>query len=382
MPARTCVSLVIFCIAVMTLALIPTPDRAKLAHPQPPDERAKRSQTWQAGNPRRDLTAKQRAAFWRGKKVFRRIFLPKDGLGPYYNDVACAACHSTPAIGGFGRLDNRVLVSPNERGEDEATQLFPKVALKGYPAVPKPPPSVTLRVAPSLLGLGLLNDVPDSVIEAVCKGPHPDGVGGMFVKRDGAILRFGHRPFKATLRDFIATALQNEMGITSRWYVEDHPTSDPAAKPTRVMVRDADPVPDPEIDEKSFAYLVAFVWGLAPPKPAYAAPRGQRIFEQVGCGVCHRPAIGNVKGAYTDLCVHSLGPGLSDKIYDDFPDDAWRTSPLWGLRYKTYFLHNGSAKTVEKAILAHAGEAATALKRYKALAPDARKELLFFLDSL
>jgi len=38
----------------------------------------------------------------RRKKVFQRVFTPKDGLGPLFNGNSCAECHESPVVGGVG----------------------------------------------------------------------------------------------------------------------------------------------------------------------------------------------------------------------------------------------------------------------------------------
>src|SRR5437773_9957574 len=54
------------------------------------------------GEPLADLTPEQRAQFLEGKKVFQRVFEPKDGLGPLFNGNSCAECHEAPVVGGVG----------------------------------------------------------------------------------------------------------------------------------------------------------------------------------------------------------------------------------------------------------------------------------------
>jgi CxxC motif-containing protein (DUF1111 family) len=59
-----------------------------------------------------------------------------------------------------------------------------------------------------------------------------------------------------------------------------------------------------------------------------------------------------------------------------------RTAPLWGLRLSRQYLHDGRARTVEEAILAHDGQARGARDRYAALAADVKARTLAFLQSL
>jgi CxxC motif-containing protein (DUF1111 family) len=59
-----------------------------------------------------------------------------------------------------------------------------------------------------------------------------------------------------------------------------------------------------------------------------------------------------------------------------------RTSPLWGLRLITTFLHDGRATTIDAAILAHDGQGRAARDRFAALNARDKARLLAFLMSL
>jgi CxxC motif-containing protein (DUF1111 family) len=59
-----------------------------------------------------------------------------------------------------------------------------------------------------------------------------------------------------------------------------------------------------------------------------------------------------------------------------------RTAPLWGLRARGLFLHDGRAGTVDAAIRMHDGEADHARDRYNKLDPRDQRQLLEFLSSI
>jgi CxxC motif-containing protein (DUF1111 family) len=59
-----------------------------------------------------------------------------------------------------------------------------------------------------------------------------------------------------------------------------------------------------------------------------------------------------------------------------------RTAPLWGLRLRDRYLHDGRASTLDLAILAHDGEAKIASDRYAKLTPAKKAALMAFLNSL
>src|SRR5256885_7589291 len=54
------------------------------------------------GEPLAGLTPEEGAQFMEGKKLFQRVFTPKDGLGPLFNGNSCAECHEDPVVGGVG----------------------------------------------------------------------------------------------------------------------------------------------------------------------------------------------------------------------------------------------------------------------------------------
>ena len=62
-----------------------------------------------------------------------------------------------------------------------------------------------------------------------------------------------------------------------------------------------------------------------------------------------------------------------------------RTAPLWGLRTHPAFLHNGSAATLNDAILAHGGkgsEATVVVHNFTNLTATQRDHVITFLKSL
>jgi CxxC motif-containing protein (DUF1111 family) len=59
-----------------------------------------------------------------------------------------------------------------------------------------------------------------------------------------------------------------------------------------------------------------------------------------------------------------------------------RTAPLWGLRTRNRFMHDGLTFTLQEAIKRHAGQAAGVTAKYNALSQSQRNQLLKFLGSL
>jgi len=59
-----------------------------------------------------------------------------------------------------------------------------------------------------------------------------------------------------------------------------------------------------------------------------------------------------------------------------------RTSPLWGLRTKSRYMHDLKSLTLENAMQRHRGEAREVSERFRKLTPKEQQQLLAFLNSL
>lgn len=324
------------------------------------------------GGPRTDLTAAELEQFRAGRAHFFRVYDAASGLGPLFNDVSCAACHSKPVEGGGASLDHHARIAPI-RGD---VDVVPRRALPGF-QVPQLPAGgvVGINKPPPLYGLGLLEAIPDEVLIQGCDpdDKNGDGVRGKvnvngFHNRPG---RFGFKAHATLLRDFIANALSMEMGVTN------------AADRDPRHARDGDRLPDPEEPAAVVDQMAAYVRGLAPPPRDGTHPAGEALFQGIGCTACHRPETGPGVMAFTDLCVHSLGPTFDNGIPDFLAKgDEFRTAPLWGLRLRTRFFHDDRAQSLDEAIRMHGGEAQGARDRYVALPEPARADLQAFLKTL
>jgi CxxC motif-containing protein (DUF1111 family) len=329
------------------------------------------------GLPRADLTARERARFEAGRVLFEKVFDEASGLGPEFNSVSCASCHYLPAVGGSGDLDHgqRILLDDRPDADPAARCIFlHKSALPGRPQPFEPPPhrgAVRLK-APPLFGLGAFEKIAREEFEFSCGFSSEDRVHGHANhKADGTVGKFGHVALQPDLLLFTQSALVDEMGITS-------PMQDPRRG------TDTDAVPDPEVSLETAKLITAYVRGLAPPARDGTHPEGEALFQRVGCAVCHRPDPSPAaRGAYTDLCVHSLGLELAHGIFEHSVDiDEWRTAPLWGLRLRQRYLHDDRAASLDEAIRMHGGEASTATARYRSLSEADRASLVAFLKTL
>jgi len=357
------------------------------------------------GRPLAGLKTEERRLFDRGSVVFATEFTPETGLGPLFNSTSCAECHENPVAGGVGdeveihatELQGAVCSDLSAVGgpviqQTVTTALHDSLGIDDEP-VPLAATGTGLRTTPSILGFGLLDAVPEAEILARADPDDRDGdgiSGRANMTPDGLVGRFGRKAQTATLREFNATAFVMEMGITNpesdvEQTVDGHP-----------LPLGVDPTPDPELSQADLDAAIAFVRFLAPPAPqgmtvALAASRQE--FIQIGCAGCHVPylktgpnpvkALSNqTVPAFTDLLLHDMGPNLADICLAQALPSEFRTEPLMGLRFKTAFLHDGRATSIEQAIDFHGGEGAAARDRFEALSVGERGAIVRFLRGL
>ena len=156
----------------------------------------------------------------------------------------------------------------------------------------------------------------------------------------------------------------------------------------------------------SATVAAAFMRFLAPPEPAAETPssaRGRSVFTEIGCALCHTPALTTGRSSsaalsqkavnlFSDVLLHRMGPGLADNIVQGAAEgDEFRTAPLWGLGQRIFLLHDGRTTDLVEAIEAHASrrdgrlrpsEANAVIARFRALGSAQKQDLLNFLRSL
>jgi len=331
------------------------------------------------------------------------------GLGPIFNDVSCVACHFQGGAGGasrtvvtrFARLLNGAFDPMTEFGGPLLQRRA--IAPKYLETVPKEATIIARRITTPLFGAGLIEAIPDATLIANAAATKPDGIKGKAalvkdpVTGNMQVGRFGWKAQLASLDGFAADAYLNEMGVTSRYFPEEN-----APNGNKALLVLADKVLDPEdaLDTGAvksdlnlaadYMRLLAPV-GPTPPTPATIA--GQAVFTQVGCATCHTPSLTTGPSPvaalsqkkvdlYSDLLLHDMGKLGDGMVQGAAAEREMRTAPLWGLRLRDAFLHDGRASTTDMAIRAHDGEAKIVRDRYAALPAAKRQALLSFLNSL
>jgi CxxC motif-containing protein (DUF1111 family) len=353
-------------------------------------------------------------AFLRGDEEFGRAFTPRDGLGPMFNDVSCANCHS-----GDGRGDPRnMLARIGEPADGFLAELGgPQIQTRALPGVsPEVIPGghpVSHRLPPPVFGMGLIEAIPDATILALSDSldVNGDGVSGRpnwvtppgYVTSNTAVLpraigRFGRKAQVASLLQQVVEAYHQDMGITSEFRPHENVPVN-----ARGQAIAADGAADPEVSVATVESVVHYVRTLAPPAVGAASGNrsdGQALFASVGCANCHTPLLrtgahpiaalsGRDIALYSDLLLHDMGDGLADLRADgDASGREWRTAPLWGLRLmaqflngQSFLLHDGRARTLDEAIRLHGGEAERARNAFVGLSAPQRNALLDFVGS-
>jgi CxxC motif-containing protein (DUF1111 family) len=265
------------------------------------------------------------------------------------------------------------------------------------------PSYYSMRNTPSLVGLGLLEAVPESAIAALVDVDDADGdgvSGRMQVVPDRAagqprMGRFGWKAAQPTLSEQIATALNRDMGVKTSGFA----TLDCGAAQSNCASA-ATPISD-----AALAGLVRYVALLGVPARRAltdaSAVAGEALFASAGCASCHVTTLttssfhplaelrGQTIHPYTDLLVHDMGPGLADNLPEAGASGAeWRTPPLWGIGLTAgvsggeAYLHDGRARTLAEAILWHDGEGRRAKQAFASMTATQRTALLAFLASL
>jgi len=355
-----------------------------------------------------------------------------DGLGPLFNADACTACHvadgrivpynddgtldasflfrigndsgaTHPEYG--GQLQTRATTGLSEgsvtwvQNDADGTIRFiatPDLASEGYAIGP--------RIAPHLLGMGLLDLVAEATIleYADPDDVNGDGISGRphWVTEEGErrIGRFGWKAINSTLRTQNAGAMHQDMGLTTPVNSSENCTEQ------QEICTTAGSSGSPEVSETSLMAVVHFMTALGVPERRIedqaAFDEGARLFESIGCAACHRPTM--VTGTsgkfaslsnqtiypYTDLLLHDMGEGLSDGVVENNATASeWRTPPLWGIgiveqKEGARFLHDGRATTIKEAVQHHGGEAAAARNRFLQLDTVQTERLMQFLRGI
>lgn len=419
--------------------------------------------------PSANLSPSRRLDFSVGNSFFRNPWVTapstttaRDGLGPLFNTNACQNCHikdgrghppaadaqsaasmlvrlSIPAGSEHAAIIKRlgVLAEPSygaqlqdmanpgtapegkvrvsyrtqqlsftDGQQVELRKPSLEISQLGYGAL-HPATLFSARIAPPMIGLGLLEAIPEAVILANADPDdrNGDGISGRpnrvwdREQQRSVLGRFGWKAGQPTLNQQNAEAFAGDMGLTSSLVDQDNCTQ------SQPDCRTAPHGGEPEVSDTILASVLFYTRNLGvPARREVDAPQvlaGKGLFHQAGCQGCHTPQFTTAADAaepelanqsirpYTDLLLHDMGEGLADNRPEFLASGReWRTPPLWGIGLSeavnghTQFLHDGRARNLLEAILWHGGEAETAKQQVLTFNADERAALLAFLNSL
>ncbi len=377
----------------------------------------------------RNLTNDQLRTFGAGADVFDADAVPP-ALGPTFNATGCLGCHldgtqdpatvtqppgllirlGTPPVGDptYGtqlqtQPDGVADATVTYRFVDDGAlaRLVADVAPNHGPLAPDT--TMSIRMAPPIIGLGLLEAIPESTIRAAADpgDANGDGISGRINEvwdnrlSQMTVGRFGWKAGQPSVAQQTVVALHDDMGVTSS------AQPDPCARQgTRCIGRTG----AVEMSDSRLADMIFYNRTIAVPIAAdVESPdvvAGARLFVDSGCASCHtttQTSAGSDIAAnanqtfhpYTDLLLHDMGSGLADGRPEFAASGTeWRTAPLWGIgrRFGVWgihaYLHDGRARSIEEAIRWHGGEGERARVAFEHLSPGDRRRVLAFLDSL
>jgi cytochrome c5 len=275
---------------------------------------------------------------------------------------------------------------------------------------------VTVHAETKGVSFGELTVWPDGLVDT----SQINGIDG-----DLIVKPFGQKGVYTSLREFTLDALEVHHGLQG----EERAGTDIDA--------DEDGVVN-ELTIADTTALTIFQASLPPPFMDTSATglqetyieRGEKLFESVGCAVCHKPYLElinpiytepnpfNPPGtlvdyeipemygidlfqnansnairrtdegtylvyAYTDLKRHDMGPILAnEKVEQRFIESAiWITRKLWGIMSEPPFLHHGRATLLQEAIDVHYGEAEASRTKYEGLSDEDKTAVIEFMKT-
>ena len=421
--------------------------------------------------PSANLAPSRRLDFSVGNSFFRNpwVIAPstttaRDGLGPLFNTNACQNCHIKDGRGHPPAADAisaaSMLVRLSVPGDDSPAHaelrqrlgVVPEPVYGGqlqdmsipghapearvrvsYEPVPvrfadgtlvelrkprlqisqlgygplQPDTRFSARVATPMIGLGLLEAIPELAILAGADPDDEDGDGVRGVpnrvwddaRGETVLGRFGWKAGQPNLNQQNAHAFAADLGLTSSLLPRDDCSA------AQLACRNMPDGGSPEVSDNILAAVLFYSRNLAVPARRdvddLQVRRGKQLFNQAGCQKCHTPSFITATDAaepelasqtirpYTDLLLHDMGEGLADgRTEFQASGSQWRTAPLWGIGLTetvnghTQFLHDGRARNLLEAILWHGGEAEKARRSVLQFDAGERSALLAFLNSL
>ena len=272
---------------------------------------------------------------------------------------------------------------------------------------------ISPRVAPPMIGMGLIEATPEEDILAWADPDDADGDGisgrasRVWSETDARFVigRFGWKGGAASVAGQTSRAFLGDIGLSSHLQPDAWGDCTQAQTRCREAPHGRDPVEGVEVTRRMFDMVVFYARHLAVPArrdvAAAGVLEGKRLFHEAGCTGCHRPKFVTGRDArepehafqliwpYSDFLLHDMGEDLADHRPEGVASGReWRTPPLWGIGLTEQvgghlrFLHDGRARGLLEAVLWHGGEAEDAREAVARMSEGERGALIAFLRSL
>jgi CxxC motif-containing protein (DUF1111 family) len=280
--------------------------------------------------------------------------------------------------------------------------------------------NVIFRIPTPTFGAGLIENISEETIyanmQANAEQKQDLGISGVPNRdgNDGMITRFGWKAQNKSLEIFAGEAYNVEMGVTNELFQNERASPDEAQAGGLPANCKINPTPEDTTNFVSTQYpavpsdvvqFAMFMRLLAPPTPSTSNPggaqsiaNGSRVFNLIGCAMCHTPTLQTAPSTLTpglsqvnanlfsDLLIHHMGSNLADGVSQGGAGpDQFRSAPLWGLGQRIFFLHDGRTTDLLDAIKEHASQGSEAngvISNFRQLSPQQQQDLLNFLRSL
>lgn len=262
--------------------------------------------------------------------------------------------------------------------------------------------SITNRLAPALVGLGLLEKITDEQIleNEDINDTNQDGISGKAnivyspQNKDFRVGRYTYKASAASVLEQSGAAANNDMSLTNILFPNENCTKN---QKECLEAPKGDNLGNSitfDLPLKRLEAIAFYLSNLRIPKSNITEKKGEELFSQIGCVQCHTASFTLEDGykvkPFSDFLLHDMGEGLSDgrSEFKATPRE-WRTAPLWGigkyiltLKKEPDLLHDGRAKTIEEAILWHGGEADEIKKNFMNLSQKEREKIINYIKEL
>lgn len=321
----------------------------------------------------------------------------RDGLGPLFNANSCLSCHPKNGKGTLSSVVAKLNVPNQLYGSQistKGTKNTPREAVLKVTQIPYKKPNIALSglnygklssnlstyIAPSLYGIGLLEQIPEAEIIKNAKNN-----GGKIAYLDANkkhIGRFAYKAIHPLVVNQVADALNNDMGLTSSIHPNDN-----CAKLQYLCQKEASK--DQDVSDKILYAISDYVKSIK----VIQNSKQNKLFNSTGCASCHRPKY-QVQNQniypYTDLLLHDMGELLADgRSIGAANGKEFRTTALWGMAQNIKnlgsdmnYLHDGRAKNITQAVFFHEGDAEFSKRRFFSLTGGKQQEIIDFVEGL